>query len=412
MIENFYPNPIVVQRLQAGPLSAHFDTFVQQLFDEGYALWTAKYVVRLLADLTTWMQQQGLTITDLAELSINTFFQYRYQIRRPHRDDRAILKKLLAHLRAAGVIAAPVKAVGDPAYASIVQAFRQYLVCQRNLAPSTIHSYLDTVVRFLSQRFGTQLPNLDALCAQDVTGFMLQQARRYSAGQTQLIASALRSFFRFLLQQALITTDLAQCVPTPARRRLSTLPGFINADDVERLLHSIDQKTPEGRRNYAIMQLLARLGLRAAEVVALTLNDLDWDAGEIIVRGKGGRCDRLPLPYEVGQALANYLRDGRPSCTTRCVFVRHRAPQRGFVNGEAVGTIVRRALDRAGINPAHKGAHLLRHSLATRLLRNGASLAEIGELLRHRDLNTTQIYAKVDESALRRLALPWPRGEV
>lgn len=412
MIENFYPNPIVVQRLQAGPLSAHIDTFAQQLFDEGYALWTVKYSVRLLADLTTWMQQQGLTITDLAELPVHTFFQNRYQIRCPHRDDQSILKKLLAYLRTEGIIAAPVKAVGDPAYASIVQAFRQYLVCQRNLAPSTIHYYLDTVVRFLSQRFGIQLPNLDALCAQDVTGFMLQQARRYSAGQTQLIATALRSFFRFLLQQALITNDLAQCVPTPARRRLSTLPRFISADDVEHLLHCVDQKTPEGRRNYAILQLLARLGLRAAEVAALTLNDLDWDAGEIIVRGKGGRYDRLPLPDEVGQALANYLRDGRPSCSTRRVFVRHRAPQRGFVNGEAIGTIVHRALDRAGLHPAHKGAHLLRHSLATRLLRNGASLAEIGELLRHRDLNTTQIYAKVDESALRGLALPWPGGEV
>jgi len=411
MIENFYPNSIVVQRLQAGPLSAHIDTFVQQLFNEGYALWTVKYATRLLADLTVWMQQQDLTITDLAELSVNTFFQYRYQSRRPHRDDRAILKKLLSYLRTLGVIAALVKAVADPAYASIVQAFQQYLIDQRNLAPSTIHHYLNTVVRFLNQRFGTQPPNPDALCAQDVTGFMLQQARRYSTGQTQLIASALRSFFRFLLQQALITTDLAQCVPTPARRRLSTLPKFISADDVERLLHCVDQKTPEGLRNYAILQLLARLGLRAAEVATLTLNDLDWDVGEIIVHGKGGRCDRLPLPYEVGQALANYLRNGRPSCSTRCVFVRHRAPQRGFANGEAVGTIVRRALDRAGLNPVHKGAHLLRHSLATRLLRNGASLAEIGELLRHRNLNTTQIYAKVDESALRKLALPWPGGE-
>jgi site-specific recombinase XerD len=410
MIEKFYPNPIVVQRLQAGPLSAHIDTFAQQLFDAGYALWTVKDSVRLLADLTTWMQQQGLTITNLAELPVHTFFQNRYQIRRPHRDDQAILKKLLTHLRTEGIIAAPVKAIGDPAYSSMVQAFQQYLIDQRNLAPSTIHYYLNTVAHFLNQCFGTQPPSPDTLCAQDVTGYMLQQARRYSAGQTQLIASALRSFFRFLFQQALISTDLAQCVPTPARRRLSTLPKFISADDVECLLHSIDQNQPEGRRNYAIMQLLARLGLRAAEVAALTLNDLDWDAGEIIVRGKGGRCDRLPLPHAVGQAIANYLRDGRPSCSTRCVFVRHRAPQRGFVNGEAIGTIVHRALDRAGLNPAHKGAHLLRHSLATRLLRNGASLAEIGELLRHRDLNTTQIYAKVDESALRKLALPWPGG--
>jgi integrase/recombinase XerD len=412
MIENFYPNSIVVQRLQAGPLNAHIDTFAQQLFDEGYALWTVKYSVRLLADFTTWMQQQGLAITELAELSVHNFFQHRYQLRRPHRDDRAILKKLLAYLRTVGVIAAPVKAVSDPAYASIMQAFQQYLAFQRNLAPSTIHHYLNTVACFLNQCFGARPPNPDALCAQDVTDFMQQQARRYSSGQTQLIATALRSFFRFLLQQALITTDLAQFVPAPARRRLSTLPKFISADDVELLLHCVDQKMPEGRRNYAILQLLARLGLRAAEVAALTLNDLDWDAGEIIVRGKGGRYDRLPLPDEVGQALAKYLRDGRPSCSTRRVFVRHRAPQRGFANGEAVGTIVHRALDRAGLHPAHKGAHLLRHSLATRLLRNGASLAEIGELLRHRDLNTTQIYAKVDESALRRLALPWPGGVV
>jgi site-specific recombinase XerD len=412
MIENFYPNPIVVQRLQGGPLSAHIDAFAQQLFDEGYALWTVKYSVRLLADFTTWMQQQELTITDLSELPVHNFFQHRYQLRHPHRDDQAILKKLLAFLRTEGIIVAPAKAIGDPAYASMVHSFQQYLVFQRNLAPSTIHHYLNTVACFLNQCFGAQPPNPDALCAQDVNGFMLQQARRYSAGQTQLIASALRSFFRFLLQQALITTDLAQCVPTPARRRLSTLPKFISADDVEHLLHCVDQKTPEGRRNYAILQLLARLGLRAAEVAALTLNDLDWDAAEIIVRGKGGRYDRLPLPDEVGQALANYLRDGRPSCSTRRVFVRHRAPQRGFANGEAVGTIVHRALDRAGLHPAHKGAHLLRHSLATRLLRNGASLAEIGELLRHRDLNTTQIYAKVDESALRRLALPWQGGVV
>lgn len=411
MIENFCPNPITFQRLQAGPLSAHIDTFAQQLFDEGYALWTAKYAIRLLVDLTTWMPQQGLTITDLAEQPVDVFFQHRYRIRRPHRDDRAVLKKLLAHLRTAGVIAAPVKGVGDPAYYSIVQAFRQYLVCQRNLASSTIHSYLDTVVHFLSQRFGIQSPNLDALCAQDVTGFMLQQARRYSTGHTQLIASALRSFFRFLFQQAMITTDLAQCVPTPARRRLSTLPKFINAEDVERLLHSVDQQTPKGRRNYAVLQLLARLGLRAGEVAILNLDDLDWDVGELIVCGKGGRRDRLPLPYEVGQALTNYLRDGRPSCSTRRVFVRLRAPQRGFVNGQAVGTIVRRALAQAGLNPALKGAHLLRHSLATRLLRNGASLAEISQLLRHRNLNTTQIYAKVDETALSALAPPWPGGE-
>ena len=171
-----------------------------KLFDAGYALWTVKYSVGLLADLSTWMQQQGLTITDLAELPVHAFFQNRYQSRRPHRDDQAILKKLLAFLITGGIIAAPLKAINDPAYASIVQAFQQYLVYQRNLAPLTIHYYLNTVAHFLNQRFGTQPPNPDALCAQDVTGYMLQQARRYSVGQTQLIGSAILSFFRFLLQ--------------------------------------------------------------------------------------------------------------------------------------------------------------------------------------------------------------------
>lgn len=158
------------------------------------------------------------------------------------------------------------------------------------------------------------------------------------------------------------------------------------------------------------MLLLARLGLRANEVAALRLEDLDWEAGELVIRGKGGRVERLPLPCEVGEALSRYLRDARPACSTRQVFVCLRAPRRGFRNGNAVGTIVRRALARADLHPPHQGAHLLRHSLATRLLRNGASLAEIGELLRHRDLDTTRIYAKVDERALSRLAPPWPGG--
>jgi len=271
-------------------------------------------------------------------------------------------------------------------------------------------TYLDTVGRLLDWRFGTQSIELGALGVQDVNGFMLEQARRYSAGHTQLIASALRGFLRFLLQTGAIATDLAQYVPAPARRQLSGLPKFMPAEDVERLLESIDQAHPQGRRDYAVLLLLARLGLRAKEVAALRLEDVDWDAGELVIRGKGGRVERLPLPWEVGEALSRYLRDARPACSTRQVVVCMRAPRRGFRNGSAVGTIVRRALARADLHPPHQGAHLLRHSLATRLLRNGASLVEIGELLRHRNLDTTRIYAKVDERALRTLAPPWPGG--
>jgi integrase len=182
------------------------------------------------------------------------------------------------------------------------------------------------------------------------------------------------------------------------------------AEDVERLLQSIDQDDPRGRRDYAIVLLLARLGLRAGEVAALCLEDIDWDAGELVVHGKGGGVERLPLPWDVGEAVSAYLHDARPPCSIRQVFVCRRAPRRAFHDGNAVGTIVRRALARAHLHPAHRGAHLLRHSLATRLLRDGASLVEIGELLRHHNLDTTRIYAKVDEHTLGKLALPWPGG--
>jgi len=241
---------------------------------------------------------------------------------------------------------------------------------------------------------------------------MVQQTRQYSPARVQLIATALRSFFRFLLQQEAIPNDLAKAVPTAPNWRLSTLPKFMEAKDVDWLLQSCDRSTSHGQRDYAILLLLARLGLRAGEVAALTLDDVDWDAGEIVVRGKGGRRDRLPLPYDVGEALAAYLRDSRPPSTTRQVFIRMMAPRRGFRSGVAISTIVHRRLDRAGLKPAHKGAHLLRHSLATQLLQNGASLVEIGELLRHQDIETTRIYAKVDQETLRALALPWPGGDV
>ena len=241
---------------------------------------------------------------------------------------------------------------------------------------------------------------------------MIRQARRYSSGRAKLFATALRSFFRFLLQRGAIAHDLAQAVPTVPNWRLTTLPRFMKAKDVDGPLQTCDRTTAKGQRDYAILLLLARLGLRAGEVAALTLDDLDWAAGELLIRGKSARHDRLPLPHEVGEALAIYLRHGRPPSAVRQVFIRMRAPRRGFSDGQAVGTIVRRTLVQAGLNPALKGAHLLRHSLATTLLHNGASLTEIGELLRHQNIETTRMYAKVDHGALRALALPWPGGDV
>jgi site-specific recombinase XerD len=387
------------------------DAIVGDLADRGFAAATATYALRLLADLSTWLQGQGRGVAGLDESMVEAFLRHRYQRRRPNREDHPTLARLLAQLREAAVAAPLRPAVASGEQSAIKAAFRQHLIGQRNLAPATVRRYLDTVGRFLDGRFATSPPlELGALGAQDVNRFMLEQARRYSAGHVQLLASALRGFLRFLRQTGAIATDLAHCVPAPARRQLAGLPKFMPAEDVERLLQTSNRDGPQGRRDYAILLLLARLGLRAQEIASLRLEDVDWDAGELVIHGKGGGVERLPLPWEVGEALSRYLRAVRPACSTRQVFVCLRAPRRGFRNGNAVGTIVCRALARADLHPSHRGAHLLRHSLATRLLRHGASLVEIGELLRHRNLDTTRIYAKVDERTLGALALPWPGG--
>jgi len=411
MSEHPFPNSATPARWGADPLSAHAEAFARCLSNRGYAAWTTGYALRMLAALGVWLHHEGVEAADLDERTLEAFLCERYRTHCPHRDDRAVLALVVAFLRESGMVISKLDSPSLDESAALREAFRGHLTGQCNLAPSTVRTYLDTVERFLDWRFGAGALALATLCAEDVTGFMLEQARRYSAGHTQLIASGLRGFLRFLLQSGRIGADLGRYVPTPPRRQLAGLPKFMPAEDVERLLRCADRDDPHGRRDYAILMLLARLGLRAGEVAALRLEDLDWDAGELIVRGKAGRAERLPLPWEVGEAISRYLSEARPRCDERQVFLCLRAPRRGFRNGNAVGTIVRRALVRAGLHPAHWGAHLLRHSLATRLLREGASLLEIGELLRHRGLDTTRIYAKVDARTLGTLALPWPGGK-
>jgi len=412
MMAQFCPNPVVLQRLLAGPLRAHINAIAHQLSQQGDTRSSAKNTMRLLDDLSSWLLRQALTAADFHEQLASEFLQDRYRRCRPHLNDRAAVRRLLEHLRHQGII--PIPTVKTDTYDSdrLVGDFQHYLIEQRCLAPTTGEYYRKTVQSFLRERFRTQPLNLEALCPQDITDFMIRQARRYSAGRAKLFATALRSFFRFLLQRGAIAHDLAPAVPTVPNWRLTTLPRFMKAKDVDCLLQTCDRTTSKGQRDYAILLLLARLGLRAGEVAALTLDALDWEAGELLIRGKSARHDRLPLPHEVGEALAIYLRHGRPPSAARQVFLRMRAPRRGFSDGQAVGTIVRRTLVQAGLNPALKGAHLLRHSLATTLRHNGASLTEIGELLRHQNIETTRMYAKVDQGALRALALPWPGGDV
>jgi integrase len=222
---------------------------------------------------------------------------------------------------------------------------------------------------------------------------------------------SLRAFLRYLHHRGLNARPLADCVPSMRRWKLATLPTYLPAAQVRKALDGCDRKTVMGRRDYAILLLLAKLGLRADEVATLTLDDIDWRASEILVRAKGRQRARMPIPPDVGAAIVAYLRSGRPKSSCRRLFVRTLAPHIGFASGCAITMIAKAALDRVGIEGcAHRGAHIFRHSLATELLRSGATLSEIGQLLRHENHDTTRIYAKVDIDAMRTLSLPWPGG--
>lgn len=278
------------------------------------------------------------------------------------------------------------------------------------LAEATIAYYVTFVREFLTDRFRRGRITLARLGAGDGVRFVQRQAARLHVLRAKQLTTALRSFLRYARYRGDVVLDLAAAVPTVASWSMSSIPRAIPVDTVRQLLASIDRRTAVGRRNYALVLLLARLGLRASEVVRLELDDIDWDTGQVSVRGKAGHRAVLPLPADVGAALAVYLRHGRPPSVCRRVFVRARAPLCGFKGASAVDSIVRDALARAGLRAPTTGAHQFRHGVATQMLRHGASLTEIGELLRHRSPEATKIYVKVDVDALRTLALPWPGG--
>lgn len=410
MIKRFFPDRVTRDRLLAGPLGSHIESFAAILASRGYTRTTAREKLRALGHFNRWLHQYRLSVAELDESVIEKFCLYRRRLGRVDCAAVPTLKSLLAYLRERGQAPVPEPITDDSLRHRLESNYAQYLVQERGLASATLSNYLPVAQDLLRERFGRGELALGELGARDIHRFVVRQSRRVSRRRAQLIVTALRSFLRYLHQRGHISADLAATVPTVANWRLAQLPKALPTQQVEQLLASCDRRSPVGRRDYAILLLLARLGLRAGEVVAMTLDDIDWEGAVVNVRGKGPRHDPLPLPQDVGEALVDYLRHARPGCDTRRIFIRGRAPRCGFASSCAIEDVVERAFARAGLEPAFKGAHVLRHSLATRLLQHGASLAEIGDLLRHRRPETTQIYAKVDLKALRALAQPWPGG--
>lgn len=399
-------DPLIQERWHSGPLGPHVDAFARQLRELGYARTTIQQKLRVVATFSRWLERRKLPVAEVDEQSV---VKYLARLGRP--DDSATLTHLLETLRQAGVIPRSTREGDETQMERLEREFGQYLAVERGLTQASLKNSLPYVRSFLAHRFGSSPIVMDVVRASDVTRFLVRKLKTLGVGRAKLMVGALRSFFRFLRWREDIAIDLASSVPKVADWRLSALPKSLPAGEVGRLISSCRRETITGQRDYTVLLLLARLGLRAGEIVAMTLDDIDWEAGELTLRGKGGREDRLPIPRDVGQAMAAYLRRGRPQdCPTRRFFVRRKAPRRGFASSVAVCTIVRRALERADIASPRKGAHLLRHSLATEMLRKGASLGEIGEILRHRSIDTTAIYAKVDLVALRALAQSWPSG--
>jgi site-specific recombinase XerD len=410
MTEQFFVDPKVRQRLHRGPLGTHLNGFAEALFEQGYAATTTKQKLLLISEMSHWLQRRRLTVEDVSDSKVETFGRYRKRKACLRRGDILTLRQFLNFLRQAGLIPTLVPEIEDSPVQRIEKNYAHYLSQERGLSQLTLDNYLPIVRQFLTWQFGDGEVILGKLSPQHISGFILRYAHKLSPGRAQLMVTVLRSFLRFLHQEGQIDTNLATAVPTVAKWRFTELPKFLKPEEAERLLQSCDQNTVIGKRDYAVLLLLSRLGLRAGEVVHMNLDDIHWEAGELLVRGKSSREERLPLPQDIGEALAAYLRHGRPRCSSRRVFIRMDAPRQGFSGSAAVCDIVRRALSRAGINPGFKGAHLLRHTLATTMLRGGASFPEIGEILRHQLPSTTEIYAKVDLSALRSIARPWPGG--
>ena len=288
--------------------------------------------------------------------------------------------------------------------------YKEFLLKKRGLALSSTDRYLEVARRFLSFRSSTRQKPWHRLDAKGVTDFVLHDSSGRGRRSAQLMTAVRRSFLRFLFQEGKINTNLAGAVPTVAGGPRSELPTFLEANQVRKLLRGCDRRGKMGKRDYAILLILTRLGLRAGEVAALVLEDIDWCGGYICVRGKGSRVDRLPLVEAVGQALADYLRKGRPLCSSRRVFIKSVGLPEGFSGSGSVSGVVRRTLRRAGLHAPHQGAHLLRHSLATNMLQGGATLAEISQVLRHQHIHTTELYAKIDFRSLSALTQPWPGG--
>jgi site-specific recombinase XerD len=389
-----------------GPFAAGLDAELARL---GYTPAGTRRKLEAVAHLSCWLAGRGMTADDIGDETVAEFAAARRAGGYSSQLTGRSLAWMLGYLRELGAVR-PASAPAEPAAGAghLLERFGAFLADGRGLAGKTRGAHLGSARRFLAAAVpvGESGPLLSALTAADVTAFLAGMARVQAPGTTQNTASMLRTFLTWLYAEGLTAAPLAGTVPGAYRRRRIRMPALVTGAEASALLAACDRATAQGLRDYAIVLILTRMGLRAREIAELTLEDVDWRSGIVVISGKGGRRDQLPLPRDVAGAVIAYLRDGRPAAALdRKVFVRSVAPHRGLT-GYAVGHSVARAARDAGLDRVQP--HQLRYFAATAMQAAGAPLAEIGQVLRHDDERTTSLYAKVDVAALRPLAPPWP----
>jgi site-specific recombinase XerD len=390
----------------SGVLAEHADGFRAELLADGYTEGSAARLVHLMAHLSRWMEAVGVGVVGLTPPVLDRFMAVRRAAGYVGWLTPQALVPLMTYLHGIGVVASD-DAPREPSELEVLLGrYDAYLVTERDLAAASRRSYLGVACRFLTWLHEECKDiSLGSLDAARVSAFVALECGRRAPGSASSTTTGMRSLLRFLYLHGLTPALLSAAVPSPAGWALASVPRYLSYEQVRALLASCDRSSAVGRRDFAVLTVLVRLGLRAGEVARLEFGDVDWRRGELGVRVKGGRVERLPLPVDVGEAIVAWLRDGRPRAGGTTVFCRLRAPH-GALTAGAVSAVVRHAAKRAGMAPI--GAHRLRHTAATTMLRAGASLVEVGRVLRHRRPHTTAVYAKVDFAALSELAQPWP----
>lgn len=407
MVERYFASPKALRKFEFGPFGSLAGSFAKRLEQEGYSWGSVRIKLRQVRSFNDWVRVRHLGVDELVDGS--AVEGWLRALRRPGRccrGERQTLRQLVALIRDENPDAVVAKSKPAPGpHEQLLGEFMAFLLEERGITALTASRYVGYARRLLTSRRNDEGSASHEVVLSDIVALLLD-VERSTPGQVSFIATALRGFVRFLQTSGHLGRDITEGLPPVMRWRLARLPARLSHHEVDQLLEAQDRETDLGKRNYALLLLLARLGLRASEVARLTLDDVDWQAGTLLVRGKSKRSDRLPLPSDVGEALVDYLQSVRTSSRLRHIFLTLNAP-RDSISRRGVSNIVRRALKAAGLRD-QGGAHLLRHSLASELLHQGASLAEVGQVLRHQNTATTEIYAKVRTETLRELALPWP----